>query len=255
MQPAVTDFGYNYKLIKNELLKNKDIKTLQDKALEITKFIWPGIVAVIAGAVFFGLYINYSQGAEVASSVLLAVGTFIVGSAQMLVKPMIKREVARKNPPAPMVGERELLISPAIQAAEELEQEIVNNDVQLEQLEQITSLVKAQNRNASIKTMALKQKVNEQQTEIVQLSKAHNNLQANNQALTEQLDKNVETIEKLTQEKEQLTQQFEQAIENNRELQNQLNHLQQPITQIDTASSSASRININSNDEISVFIR
>ncbi|AIL65623.1 hypothetical protein NOVO_06355 [Rickettsiales bacterium Ac37b] len=47
LQPAVTDFGYNYKLIKNELLKNKDLKTFQDKALEITKFIWPGIVGQI----------------------------------------------------------------------------------------------------------------------------------------------------------------------------------------------------------------
>ncbi|AIL64653.1 hypothetical protein NOVO_01265 [Rickettsiales bacterium Ac37b] len=257
LQPAVTDFSYNYKLIKNELLKNKDLKTFQDKALEITKFIWPGIVAVVVGALFFGLHIRlYNQGAEIMSSVLLAVGTFVAGSAQMLVKPMIKREVARKNPPAPMVGEREILISPAIQAAEELEQEITSNAVS-DQLKQFNDLFTTQNDNLKTKTSILIQNVNAQQKEIVCLRQENNNLQVNNKTLTEQLDKTEETTKQLSQINEQLTEELEEKQNKIEELQGELRQLKgQPIQEEIAVSNSKSKSNnANLNNEISVITR
>ncbi|AIL65703.1 hypothetical protein NOVO_06775 [Rickettsiales bacterium Ac37b] len=230
LQPAVTDFGYNYKLIKNELLKNKDIKTLQDKALEITKFIWPGIVAVVVGALFFGLHIRlYNQGAEVVSSVLLAVGTFIAGSAQMLVKPMIKREVARKNPPAPMVGEIEILIQNEAQLAKELETELSTNNVIISQkLEELAGLIKVQNDPINIKVMNIQRILTEKHKTIEELTAQVNNI-------TEERNLAREAAEKFTQANEQLTQQLEQEREKAKALRDKLDSSQQPVPQINTA--------------------
>ncbi|AIL65701.1 hypothetical protein NOVO_06765 [Rickettsiales bacterium Ac37b] len=253
LQPAVTDFGYNYKLIKNELLKNKDIKTLQDKALEITKFIWPGIVAVVVGALFFGLHIRlYNQGAEVVSSVLLAVGTFVAGSVQMLVKPMIKREMARRNPPAPMVGEREILISPAIQAAEELEQEVANTILN-QKVEELSKLITAQNSKFLTKTSNIKQTLMEQKTGIDRLNNEKSNLQASNKTFNTR-------VEELTNDKAQLTEQLEQKQDQIDKLQAELNYLQQPVREkpiheIGSANINRIKNNNNSQGEISVITR
>ncbi|AIL65542.1 hypothetical protein NOVO_05920 [Rickettsiales bacterium Ac37b] len=249
LQPAVTDFGYNYKLIKNELLKNKDIKTLQDKALEITKFIWPGIVAVVVGALFFGLHIRlYNQGAEIMSSVLLAVGTFIAGSAQMLVKPMIKREVARKNPPAPSIEGIELGLSPLIQAAQELEREAIDNTLN-QKVEELSKFITTRNNTFRTKSADIKQNVMDQRVQLEQIIREKNDLQE----LNKKLNTNLEV---LTQDKELLAQQLEQEKVNGEKLQEILSNLQQEL-HAQTQSNSSYRIkNSNSsNDQISVITR